>query len=313
MDHLGMWSPQRPWTGHILEALEAGADLDGIVTAAGGPDRLGRVRLFLFQLWEMGHVDLGFPAPPEQFDGRYKVVRELGRGGVGVAWLCDDNGKPCVVKHGWNYFISTNGADRLMRREAETMAAFDHDGIVRLHDQFEHDGQLHIVRDYAAGPPAFEFRDALAADLAGFAANYADILQHIQSKGYLLMDHRPANLHLRGDAPTDGLQLVDVGVCKPMRDDGQARPRKGIGSPGYSAPEVKRGRAGVHSEAFGLGCLLFDLAAGRRPLKGWTADDMRETLDDHPAANVILALTHAEPDQRQTLDWAVSELQRLGV
>lgn len=316
----GLWSHQKPWTGAVHEALGSEATFDDIVAAVrkalGGDTSAEHARrragTYLFSLMDDGYVGMDFPEPPARFAPHLETVKELGRGGVGVAWLCHDSeaGHDVVVKHGWDYFVPMATADRLMRGEDEVLRGLDHDGIIRHYDGFERDGVFCLVREFVDGAPLAA--EALGDDMfTRRARELVEIADHIHDRGWLLLDFRPANFHVRKQ--DDAVVLVDVGICIPHEGIGpehELRMRKSLGSPGYSAPETRRRhRASTASDVFGLGRLLFSLASGRRPLKDWTTPELLGTLGDHPFGETIGAMCASDPAERPSLETVRARLQ----
>ncbi len=311
-ERTGEWVAQRAWSGVVLEALDEGGDeYDNLVRRVlerhpeykESQARLA-VRRYLYGLWVEGNVTLKFPTPPTSFQERYQVIKELGRGGVGVAWLCKDTkqGGEVVVKHAWNYFHPTRVTDVFMRKEADVMRNLDQSGIVRLSDTFEEGGLLHLVREFADGAPIRSVpRDAVPA----VAAQIATSLEHLHERGYLILDLRPANF-LRG---TDGrVMLIDVGLCRPL-EDGKVVLPGAIGTPGFISPEVLDTRtATVRTDVFGFGRLLFNLLTDTLPRGGWGLDELAGRLGDDPWRDLVLHLCAPDPAMRPADMTAVRRL-----
>jgi serine/threonine protein kinase len=301
-ERTGEWVAQRAWSGIVLEALDAGGEeYDVLVRRVlerhpeykESQARLA-VRRYLYGLWVEGNVSLEFPPPPKTFADRYQVVRELGRGGVGVAWLCKDaqTGDDVVVKHAWNYFHPTSVTDEFMRKEADVMRRLDHPGIVRLAETFEEGGLLHLVREFADGAP---IRSLARDGVPGVAMRIAAILEHLHARGYLILDLRPANF-LRG--PDGRVMLIDVGLCRAL-DDGEVRLPGAMGTPGFISPEVVDTRtATVRTDVFGFGRLLFTLLAGTLPRGGWGPDELAARLGEDPYRDLVLRLCASDPAMR---------------
>lgn len=298
------WQAMQPWTGHVLAALDAKTDYAGLVRVAE-KKRIGRrperkLREFLYTLSRFGYLEIPYDEPPAVYEGRYERLRELGRGGVGIADLCRDRttGEFVVVKRAWDYLQPFEITETAMRREAETMAAFDHPGIARARDVFERDGHLHLVRDYVEGDDLLQLQhrglrgesfDALARDLAS-------ILAHVHARGYLLLDLRPANFVLA--LPDRRPRILDVGQCRPHHGGTVTFPAR-VGSQGFMSPEMEaEKRADTRSDVWGLGRLLFFAATGKLPFAFPDAAALAGALGDHPARAAILAFAADDPASR---------------
>lgn len=290
------WVRQRAWSGDVLEGLEKGEGFRDLVARVlcRHPDVLDAtraartVRNFLYNLRRQGAVGMDFPPPPPVFAGRYETLRELGRGGVGVAWLARDRetDREVVVKHAWDYFAPMARTEANLRREVDVMRRLDHPGIVRAADVFEREGRIHLVRDFVDGDDLLSARpkdvDGLRRDLR----RVLEILDHAHGRGLLALDLRPANF-LRG---LDGApMLIDVGTFADMVD-GAATFERAVGSPGFASPEmVAQRRVTVRSDVWGAGRLAFALATGLVPQKQWTVKDVEARLADHPLRAAVLA------------------------
>ncbi len=311
------WGRQYAWTGAVLQGLEDGLSFNELVDAVreAHPGSYGRrqarrkVGTSLYILWEDGYVAFDLPGDPAGFPDRFEPVRELGRGGVGVAWLCNDRqlGHEVVVKHAWHYFLPREAADEAMRKEAVIARRFDHPGIIAYYDEFELDGLLHLVREYVAGEPLLGTRALTDAEAADTVCQVAGILDHCHTRGYVLLDLRPENF-LRRDGAGD-VALVDVGQCR-LLEDGRVVLDHVVGSPAYISPEVRATQiATAKSDVYGLGRLLYNLSAGRPPLPAWGQAELQANMPATGLADLIMALCDDDPAARPTLAEAIERLR----
>jgi hypothetical protein len=300
------WTAFAAWTRVLFEAIERGDTLARIardvrvVRPAGREEKaVLRVRRLVLHLWRIGYLDLPVDAPPAVFDGRYRLVKELGRGGVGVAYLCRDerSGEEVVVKRAWDFLAPYSVTEDAMRKEADVMSRFDHPGIARMSATFHADGHLHLVREFVRGddllrvrergPIGVEERRAIVAGIAG-------ILAHIHDRGFLLIDLRPPNFVID---PAVGPRLLDVGACRALRD-GAAAFTKRIGSPGFVSPEMEQDRVvTIRSDVWGLGRLLYFLGVGALPESRWTADELAARAPPEDRVQ-LLRLSADDPGER---------------
>lgn len=304
------WERLHPMLVAVLRALREGADFDATVQAAMPhaqglrPEQVrALLRQFHYRLHRMGHLRILFEAPPDLFHGRYRRIKELGRGGVGIAHLCHDEEtrREVVVKHAWGYVRPARKNDETLRKEAAILARLDHPGVARLHDTFNERGLHHMVRQYADGAPLANEQPAIRADAARrhrLALEILDILAHVQARGWLMMDPKPANF-----ATHQGRALLlDVGGLQP-HEAGRLLRREPSGPKGYVAPEFLEGKgADVRSALYSFGCLLQQLASSAVPEHRATPDARRRALEaaQVPAAEaaLILHLTADDPSDR---------------
>ncbi|HET6404270.1 MAG TPA: serine/threonine-protein kinase [Candidatus Thermoplasmatota archaeon] len=283
----------KPWTAEVLEGLAAAEPYPALV------DRLQRfwprkrrawcdatLRRFLFTLHRLKAIELVLEQPTSFADGRYVVRKELGRGGVGVAWLCRDarDGREVVVKRAWDYFATLARADALMRAEAEVMRKLDHPRIAKALDAFEEDGAFHLVRELAEGEELSRWRGKGIEDVDArhrLADDIADIVAHLHERGFLLLDLRPANFFV--DPRSMRPMLIDVGHCKPLANGrvelGKPAKNRAHGSPGFAAPETHDGVATPRTDVWGFGRLHFFVATGQLPKPTDAAADLLARLD----------------------------------
>ncbi|MGB3291978.1 MAG: serine/threonine-protein kinase [Phormidesmis sp.] len=221
---------------------------------------------------------------------RYKVIRELGRGGFGQTYLAEDRHRYdelCVVKEFIPQIEDKDllaKAKELFEREASVLYQLDHKQIPEfrqlLEVESETGGRLFIVQDYIAGPTY----QSLLEDRQRFGGQFNEteitqllyqllpVLSYVHSLGLVHRDISPDNLILR---QTDGLPvLIDFGSVKEVAAsvrsqlslEGMEPATTRIGKVGYVPQEqLSAGRADASSDLYGLGATLLVLATGKDP------------------------------------------------
>lgn len=279
-DHVELWDPGRArWVplkasmGRVLRGVAEGRPVAQLVRprddAREQAKAESRIRRFVYNLSRLGYVEIPLASPPPVFAARYEVVKELGRGGVGVAYLCrdrDEGGAEVVVKRAWDFLQPYRVTEAAMRREAVVMARLDHPGVARSYASFELEGHLHLVREFLRGADLASLAGAGIPDVARRRAvqrGIADVLAHLHERGYVMLDLRPSNFIL--DEATGAPRLLDVGQCR-EHGGGEIRFPRRVGSPGFMSPEMTSRRvATVRSDVWGFGRLSFFLATGTLP------------------------------------------------
>jgi serine/threonine protein kinase len=301
------------WTAEVLVGLENAEPYERLVdrVQALWPDHArawcdATVRRFFYTLSRFNVIELVIDQPTTFAEGRYHVRKELGRGGVGIAWLCTDarDMREVVVKRAWDYFAPLERTDALMRQEAKVMAHLDHPSIARSYDTFETDGLLHLVREFAPGEELSRWRgkgvDASARQ--GLGLSIADIVAHLHERGYLLLDLRPANFFV--EPATMRARLIDVGHCKEHAGGrvelGKPRAGRAHGSPGFAAPETIEGQASQATDVWGFGRLYYFIATGQVP---------KHSERDVDLAQKMKTLGTPEADQHIVLACAAQDVE----
>jgi len=207
--------------------------------------------------------------------GPYEILRELGRGGMGVVYLGRDTrlDREAAVK-----LISPHGAydarlyDRL-RLEARAAGKLTHPGIAAVYALEECEAGLYAAFEYVEGRT---LRELVAAGALHFskAANIviqaAEAISAAHAQGIVHRDLKPENIMLTGDGR---VKILDFGLAgiESAGGAGTGLTQNGafLGTPAYASPEQLLGHpVGYASDIFSLGVLFYELAAGRHPFGG---------------------------------------------
>ena len=207
---------------------------------------------------------------PDTRVGAYRVRHELGRGGMGVVYLAERDGRSAALK----VMRRAAGLDETMlarfRQERGILASLEHPGIARLFDEgVLPDGRPWFAMEYVDGIPIDVYvelhRLPVAARLELFV-KVCDAVQHAHAREVIHRDIKPSNILVTtAGAP----KLLDFGIAKPTSPSATVlRTRTGQGrlTREYASPEQLRGRrATAASDVYALGLLLFLLLTGRHP------------------------------------------------
>jgi eukaryotic-like serine/threonine-protein kinase len=227
--------------------------------------------------------------PLEEF-GRYRVKHVLGEGGMGVVYLAerDDLGSLAAIKILRDAWLSPARRERFAN-EQRTLAQLNHPSIARLYDADAlPDGTPWFVMEYVEGVPITEYCAAHACTIAERLTLFRAVCEAVQHAHRHLIIHRdlkPSNILVSRDGD---VKLLDFGIAKQLDTlDQPANPTLTglrLMTPAYAAPEQMRGGfAGVLSDVYSLGVVLYELLTGRLPfdLANRTPAEAEAMVIDH--------------------------------
>ncbi|WP_242112097.1 serine/threonine-protein kinase [Luteimonas aquatica] len=253
---------------------------------------------------------------PARRIGRYRLLREIGAGGMGSVFLAerDVDGMPQRVALKLLHGIATEAGKRRMARERALLAGLNHPQIAKHLDGGDTEqGQPFLVMDYVEGLPLPEYVAARAPSrrqrLELFLALCAAV-QHAHQRLILHRDIKPSNVIVREDGTP---VLLDFGVGKLIEEADNGATVTIAFTPGYGAPEQRRGDAATTAtDVFGLGAVLFDLLADTKlsavrkgaapvPAPGAHAPGRRRLLSGDLDRIVLKACAEAPEDRYATV------------
>ena len=206
----------------------------------------------------------------------YELLREIGRGGMGVVYLARHLRLNRTVALKMILGGTLAAKDHVLRFETEAAAAaqLQHPGIVALYEVGAVEQQPYFSMEYVSGSSLAQLTHAgplPAKRAASIVESMAKAVHYAHSKGILHRDLKPANVLLdENDLP----KIADFGLAKLMSiDSGQTRTGAIIGTPSYMAPEQAQSSRdlGPASDTYSLGAILYELLTGRPPFQGETA------------------------------------------
>ena len=224
--------------------------------------------------------------------GQYKLLQELGEGGMGTVYLAEQQHP---VKRRVALKIIKQGMDTrqvIARFEAErqALALMDHPYVARVYDAgLTPNGRPHFVMEYVDGKPITEYADEHCLSLEARLLLFLSVctaIQHAHQKGIIHRDLKPSNILVIAQDGEPVPKVIDFGVARAISEpltektlyteQGQL-----IGTPGYMSPEqadLNNPDIDTRTDVYSLGVLLYELLTGALP---FARDTLREGGIDH--------------------------------
>jgi serine/threonine protein kinase len=247
--------------------------------------------------------------------GRYRILRQIGGGGMGVVFLAEDTrlpGRKCAVKEMSPAQLAPqdrNWAIAAFRQEAQMLAGLNHPGLTAVTDFLPEGGNWYLVMDHVEGET---LKDRLERARGGrlpleealnIVRQLCNVLEYLHGRDppVVFRDLKPGNVMI---TPQGEVKLIDFGIARFFKP-GQTRDTINLGTPGYAAPEQfgGLGQSDPRTDVYSLGALLLHMVTGYDPITAATPFPLPspESLTrDLPACveQVISRATRMQPDLR---------------
>ncbi len=235
-------------------------------------------------------------APPVVHLGPYRLVRELGAGGIGAVYLAersvDGVTLTSAVKILAPHAVDASFVDRF-HREQENLAALDHPNITRLLDAGrDANDRPYLVMEYVQGVHLDAYCDAQRLDVRARLALFLQIcaaVSHAHRNLIVHLDLKPSNVLVTAGGV---VKLLDFGTSKLMRADGTLTATL-MATPAYASPEQMLNQpVSTASDVYGLGAILYELLTGRAPFaKTSTAGRTEAAVREVEPGSITRAVT----------------------
>ena len=204
--------------------------------------------------------------------GKYQILEEIGRGGMGAVYRGYDPtlDRPVAIKVLAPHLVWEQNFVQRFLQEARAAARLLHPNIVTVFDVGEQDGVYYIVMQFVDGVPLDEIlrrEGPLPPErTAALIAQVASALEAAHQVGLVHRDVKPANILVKAD---DQAVLTDFGIARALSGTHLTRTGMMIGTPGYISPEQVRGQeVGPAADQYALAVVAYELLAGRPPFTG---------------------------------------------
>ena len=240
----------------------------------------------------------------EIIDGKYEILREIGRGGMSVVYLAMDKrlNKQWAIKEFRKDKDdeSRKVALEALLKEANLMKKLDHPTLPRIVDIIDDNSTVYIVMDYIEGESLNKVLDAYGAQpqeaVIEWAKQLSEVLDYLHTRvpPVIYRDMKPANIMLKPDGT---IRLIDFGIAREYKE-GKAGDTTSIGTRGYAAPEQfgDKGQTDARTDIYSLGVTLYHIVTGKNP-----AEPPYE----------IYPIRHWNPNLSSGLEWLIQKCTQL--
>jgi formylglycine-generating enzyme required for sulfatase activity len=253
-------APPRPV--EMTTSGTVGSDTDANVTQTGSRDRSDTV---------VSTLEESFSG---QIFGRYELIQELGRGGMGVVWKARDVDldRFVAIKLILPTHVESEVGVKRFQAEARASARLDHPGIVTVHDFGQRDGKYYLCMAFVDGRSLAErlAQGAMPpAKAAKIIREIAEAIHHAHERGVVHRDLKPPNILLTS---ADEPRVTDFGLARRIDvPEGITASGQVLGTPSYMSPEQAAGNTdliGPATDIYAIGAILYYALAGRPPFQG---------------------------------------------
>ncbi|HLA14995.1 MAG TPA: protein kinase, partial [Gemmatimonadaceae bacterium] len=250
---------------------------------------------------------------PGAFLGRYRLVEQIGEGGMGEVWKAHDDklDRDVAIKTLLRGTLGDTTSRERFRREALVLSRLSHPGVATIFDFGTQDGCEFLVMEYVSGG-TLESRIAEGPlpipSVLTLGASIAEALDYAHRHGFLHRDLKPANVALTADGRP---KILDFGIALLLsggRTTGRiTKPGMMIGSLPYMAPEQLFGEVGdARTDVYALGAILFQMITGQLPFTKERAEALMFAI----ISNAAPPIRSLRPDAPDALDRLIAECLR---
>ena len=253
--------------------------------------------------------------PDTILQNRYRIVRQVGGGGMGTVYLAEDlrlPGRRCAVKEMSPAFLSPHDqawAVPAFQREAHLLASLSHPNLAAVTDFFPEGENWYLVMEFVEGETLARRLERSPGhrlplpEALPIIRQLCDVLEYLHTRQppVIFRDLKPSNIML---TPEGRVKLIDFGIARFFRP-GQRQDTVNLGTPGYAAPEQYGGlgQSDPRTDIYSLGVLIHQVVTGYDPAAAavpFPLPPPRQLMPGIPpeVERVILRATQIQPDAR---------------
>ena len=266
----------------------------------------------------------------ELFDGRYRLQRRIGSGGMADVYLAADESldRRVAIKILAERYTRDEGFIERFRREARSAAGLTHPNIVAIYDRGEAGGEYYIAMEYVDGETLKDEINAHAplpeSEAIGYAQQALAGLEYAHRGGIVHRDVKPHNMLIGSDGV---LKMTDFGIARAQNTTDMTEVGSIVGTAQYLSPEQARGQTvGPQSDIYSMGVVLYEMLTGELPFSGGSAVEIamkqaseqpeppsrKNRLISRPLEQVVLRALAKDPALRfQSAREMADELERV--
>lgn len=233
------------------------------------------------------------------FANRYQILRELGRGGMGVVHLAHDPllERDVAIKVISPDLLSADAVERF-KREARVVAKMDHPAIVHIHDIGEHEGSLFFIMPFVHGTSLRTFLNEQSlslGDVLDIGIQVAEGLEYSHLQGVVHRDIKPENIMVARQDSGVRVRVTDFGLATASTENRLTRTGSVVGTMCYLSPEQLSTKiVDPRTDVYSLGVVLYECLTGKPPFSG-------------EVQSVLYRIAHESPDPPRMLGAEIQE------
>ena len=243
--------------------------------------------------------------------GRYRIIRKLGEGGMGVVYLVEDilmDEEECALKIIYPALVANPEARQRFKTEVSTSRKLRHPAIIQVFDIGQSESHYYFSMEYLDGKSLARFLRERQGNMPPFSL--AEIgrvmtplltgLAYAHKHRSIHRDIKPDNIMVLGGFPDVEIKILDFGIARTMSTARFTQTNQGLGTPYYMAPEQLENAHGIDHRAdlFGAGMILYEMLTGKRAMGRFKLPSELLSPSYTPLDEVVVTSLSPDPADR---------------